>query len=322
MRFNFLRPQTEAAGTEQAGVYTSLDVLTRLQPQATGFSFLPQQPVRSLLAGRHASRLRGRGLSFDEIRHYLPGDDIRSMDWKVTARTRKPHVRVYTEERDRPVILVVDQRQAMFFGSRRCMKSVTAAEVAALTAWRVLDSGDRVGGLLFNDSRIEEIRPHGSRQRVLQVLGKLVEMNTELNTQAIADSNPDMLNKTLGHVQRLATHDSLVIVITDGSGASDETIRRAAQISRRNDLVWVRIFDPLEEQLPDIGRVSFGSGDSELTVNTADRKLREGYEEQFQTQMDWASSKALRAEIPHLPISTAEEVAVQIRKILGQEAAR
>jgi DNA polymerase III delta prime subunit len=101
-------------------------------PICRGFSFLLRQPVYSILAGRHASRLRGRGLNFEEIRRYLPGDDIRNMDWRVTARTRRPHVRVYTEERDRPLLLVIDQRQSMFFGSRRAMKSVVAAEAAAL----------------------------------------------------------------------------------------------------------------------------------------------------------------------------------------------
>ena len=111
----------------EPGVYVELDQLVRLQYRASGFSFLPRQPVHSLLAGRRGSRLRGRGLDFEEIRGYLPGDDIRTMDWRVTARTRKPHVRVYTEERDRPVLLVVDQRLGMFFGSRRAMKSVVAA---------------------------------------------------------------------------------------------------------------------------------------------------------------------------------------------------
>ena len=105
--------------TVDPGVHTLLD-----------FHFRPRQPVHSLLAGRHASRLRGRGLAFEELRPYLPGDDIRTMDWHVTARTGKPHVRVYTEEKDRPVLLVVDQRQNMFFGSKRAMKSVAAAEAA------------------------------------------------------------------------------------------------------------------------------------------------------------------------------------------------
>jgi uncharacterized protein (DUF58 family) len=322
MKFNFLRPGPEAAEAGSGGVYASLDQLTRLQAQATGFSFLPRQPVRSLLAGRHASRLRGRGLSFDEIRHYLPGDDIRSMDWKVTARTRKPHVRIYTEERDRPVYLVVDQRQSMFFGSRRCMKSVAAAEAAALAAWRVLDSGDRVGGLLFNDTDINEIPAHGSRQRVMQLLGRLIEMNHQLSADAPGENNPAMLNRVLEHAGRIARHDALIIVITDGAGVDEETVRHASRIIHRNDLVWVRIFDPLEQQLPDIGRVNFAAGESVMPFNTADRRLRKKYRKQFDNQMDWARSQALQAEIPHLPIDTAGEVAGQVRKILGEAGSR
>ena len=112
---------------DHTGIYADLAELVRMQYKARGYSFLPRQPVHSVLAGRHASRLRGRGLNFEEIRRYLPGDDIRNMDWRVTARTRKPHVRVYTEERDHPILLLIDQRQNMFFGSRRAMKSVVAA---------------------------------------------------------------------------------------------------------------------------------------------------------------------------------------------------
>ena len=114
------------------GARTTLDELILLKADARGFCFLPRQPVHSLLAGRHASRLRGRGLAFEELRHYRQGDDVRTIDWKATARLRSPHVRVYNEERERPVLLVVDQRRPMFFGSRRAMKSVAAAEVAAL----------------------------------------------------------------------------------------------------------------------------------------------------------------------------------------------
>src|SRR5688572_30628389 len=114
--------KADKAETEAAGIHTSLSSLIALAGRAEGFGFRPRQPSHSILAGRHASKLRGRGLDFEELRSYLPGDDIRSIDWKVTARTGEPHVRVYTEERDRPAILVVDQRQDMFFGSVLNMK--------------------------------------------------------------------------------------------------------------------------------------------------------------------------------------------------------
>ena len=155
-----------------AGVYVDLDELVRWQYRSSGFSFLPRQPVHSILSGRHASKLRGRGLNFEELRDYLPGDDTRNIDWKVTARTGKPYVRVYTEEKDRTVWLLIDQRVGMFFGSRQKMKSVVAAEVAAISAWRVLSVGDRVGALVFNDSEVSVIPPHRSRDRVMQVLKK------------------------------------------------------------------------------------------------------------------------------------------------------
>src|SRR5215831_19291076 len=138
------------------GVYVDLEELIALEQRGRRVSFLPRQPVHSLLSGRFASRMRGRGLNFEEIRDYRAGDDVRSIDWKVTARLQKPHVRVFNEERDRQALLVVDQRLSMFFGSRLAMKSVTAAETAAIVAWRILNAGDRVGGVIFNDTDIAE----------------------------------------------------------------------------------------------------------------------------------------------------------------------
>ena len=135
------------------GAYAELDSLVALQFYANGFTLRHNQPVHSLLFGRRASRVRGRGLDFEELRGYIAGDDVRSIDWRVTARAQKPYVRVYSEERDRPTMLVVDQRMNMFFGSRVSMKSVTAAEVAALAAWRALQQGDRIGAFVFNEDR-------------------------------------------------------------------------------------------------------------------------------------------------------------------------
>ena len=162
------------------GVYVSLDDLLALEYRGRKVSFLPRQPVHSLLSGRFASRMRGRGLNFEEIRDYRPGDDVRSIDWKVTARLQKPHVRVFNEERDRQTLLVVDQRLSMFFGSRRSMKSVTAAEAAAISAWRVLGAGDRVGAIVFNDRDLAEFRPRRSRATVLQILTAIVAQNRSL----------------------------------------------------------------------------------------------------------------------------------------------
>ena len=100
-------------------IYTNMDALRRLKVHSRGFSFHSRQPANSVLAGKYVSKLRGRGLNFEELRHYCPGDDIRCMDWKVTRRTGKPHIKVYTEERERNIYLIIDQRHSMFFGSQK-----------------------------------------------------------------------------------------------------------------------------------------------------------------------------------------------------------
>ncbi len=244
------RPMTE-------GIYTSLPELVRLQYKARGFSFLPKQPMTSLLAGKHGSKLRGRGLNFEELRHYHPGDDIRRMDWKATLRSGKPHVRVYTEERDRPAFIVVDQRRSMFFGSRLKLKSVTAAELGAVAAWRVLDQGDRVGAVIFNDEMIREVRPLRSRSNVLKVLGEIIGQNHALAAEDLQPTNPQMLNKALTQVSRLACHDSLVCIITDLTGADAETRKIATTLARQNDVIVGLVYDPLEQELPEDGRFVF-----------------------------------------------------------------
>src|SRR5215468_1002179 len=151
--------------------------------------------------------MRGRGLNFEEIRDYRSGDDVRSIDWKVTARLQKPHIRVFNEERDRPALLVVDQRLAMFFGSQLAMKSVTAAQAAAIGAWRILGVGDRIGAVVFNDRDIVEVRPRRSRQTVLQILTAVATQNQALGVGRGIVSDPTMLNRALDRARRLALHD-------------------------------------------------------------------------------------------------------------------
>jgi uncharacterized protein (DUF58 family) len=300
------------------GVYARLEDLVALQFRAKGFSFLPRQPVHSILAGRHASRLRGRGLNFEEIRRYLPGDDIRQIDWKVTMRTRKTHCRVYTEEKERCVLLIVDQRLSMFFGSVRNMKSVTAAEAAALAAWRVLAQKDRVGALVFNDTGIEEIRPHRSRARVMQILHTILEQNHALTIQPGMRPNAGMLNEVLRRASRLATHDYLICVITDGAGDNEETSHLMTRLGQHNDVLVAFVHDPLEIELPDAGPLIFSDGARQMECDTGKHALRQGYRDDFAKMRAAKRQYLLHRETPVIPLSTAESVSDQLRRHLGR----
>ncbi len=310
-------PSRSSVQSGSPGVYAELADLVRLRAHARGFSFLPRQPIQSLLAGRHASRLRGRGLNFEEIRRYQVGDDIRQIDWKVTARTRKTHTRVYTEERERSTLLVVDQRLGMFFGSVRNMKSVTAAEMAALAAWRVIAQKDRVGALVFNDEHIAEIRPQRSEATVMRILHAIVEQNRAL---AIGDgraTKPGMFNEALRRCARLAGHDSLVCVISDGAGHDEESRHLLTRIAQHNDVLFIFVHDPLETDLPDAGPLVFGDGAQQLEVNTGDRRLRERFRDTFAETRAAGRKFLLQRETPVLSLTTAEPVSDQLRQHLG-----
>ena len=300
-------------------VYANLDELVRLRFKASGFSFLPRQPVHSILSGQHASRLRGRGLNFEELRNYLPGDDTRNIDWKVTARTREPYVRVYTEEKDRTVWLLVDQRISMFFGSRWKMKSVTAAEAAAVAAWRVLSSGDRVGALVFDDEEIDVIPPHRSQQRVINILKSIIEKNHAMSARSDVTPNPKMLNLALKRVSALARHDCLVVLIGDGTGIDEDTRKYVTRITEHNDVLSVFVYDPLEQVMPDAGRLVFSDGSNQLEFNSAELSLREQYSADFQQRMKRMKSTSRKHSIPLLPIHTAAPVLEQVREVLGNQ---
>ena len=298
-------------------IYTSLRALMRLRYSARGFSYLPRQPVRSLLSGRKRSRLRGRGLDFDELRHYRPGDDIRTMDWRVTNRTGRPHVRVYTEERDRPVVVMVDQRLSMFFGSQQKMTSVIAAEMAALTAWRVLGVGDRVGAILFNDSRNVEVKPTRNQRRVVGWLGQLATMNNELSVSAGHASNPAALTEALRMLERSIGHDYLVVLISDFYGWDERALKTIRSISQHNDIVCALVFDPLERDISQAENLVVSDGRYQLQIEPGHQSLGQKFEASFESSVAHVQGDLRRHGIPVIPVDTTTPSSDQLREKLG-----
>lgn len=305
------------SNTALAGVTIDVAALNALEGAARDFHFQPGQPVHSVLAGRHGSRVRGRGLAFEELRRYVAGDDIRSMDWRVTARTGKPYVRVYTEEKDRPVVLVVDQRINMFFGSRRAMKSVTTAEAAALAAWRVLADGDRVGGVVFGDTTIDTFPPKRSRAAVEQLLGGIARHNAALRADTKARRSAGQLNLALERCARMVTHDSLVIVISDFDGHDKTTRERLLGIAARNDVLTVLVHDPFLSALPTSGNLVVSDGELQVELSFGKTSLRRSIADFFTAHgkhlVDWHEAIG----VPMLPLSAAEDTTAQVRRLLG-----
>jgi uncharacterized protein (DUF58 family) len=304
------------------GVYVDLDGLIALSHRARGVSFLPRQPVHSLLSGRYASRMRGRGLNFEEIRAYLPGDDVRSIEWKVTARMRRPHVRVFNEERDREGLLVVDQRLAMFYGTRLAMKSVTAAEVAALGAWRVLAAGDRVGGVVFNDREIVEVPARRSRSTVLRLLGAIVRQNQALGVGQGIVPQSNMLNRALERVAQRVPHDSVVVIVSDFDGADGDTRRLVGAMAQHNDVIAALIHDPSQSELVDSGHLVVSDGELQVELDLGRESVRRSMIEMSHDRLRDVFAWTRDFGVPVVPVSAAEDAADQVRRLLGRAAAR
>ena len=306
----------KARADKPPGVYANLDDLIRIQFKARNFSFLPHQQVKSILSGRYASRLRGRGLNFEEIRRYLPGDDIRTMDWKVTARTRSPHVRVYTEEKDRAVVLLVDQRINMFFGTRDKLKSVSAAQLAALGAWRAVGVGDRIGAVVFNDTEIIDIPPQRSQKTVMEILGAVVQMNHALHADTQTEPSPGMLNRALEKALQLVPHDALVVMISDYFGVDEQTEQLTARMAEHNDVLALLVHDPIRLR-PAEQQVTVSDGLLQMEIDFADERVREKLTQNYYEEQQNITHFLNRLAAPLLMVSNEGDIVDQVKRLLG-----
>ncbi len=296
-------------------VVAELERLVQLRHEARSLSLLPRQAKQSLLAGERASKLRGRGLDFEELRAYVAGDDVRSIDWRVTARARRPFLRLYREERDRPVLLVVDQRPTMFFGSQKRMKSVAAAELAALIAWCTLAQGDRVGALVFGGQETWALKPERNERSVQRLCETLVKSTAALLEPTAAPTLD--VAAVLESVARLAQHDALVIVISDFRDMSDEAQESLERLRRHNDLMLVWVHDELERHLPDVGLVRVSDGFRERNLPSFDRALQQRFAAAFEQERQRFLAFAAGPHSVGFELGTEEDIVVRLREVLG-----
>jgi uncharacterized protein (DUF58 family) len=211
--------------------------------------------VKTQFGGIRASRFHGRGMEFSEVRAYQAGDDVRSIDWRVTARTGRPHSKLFAEERERPVWLVVDLGPSMRFGTRDAFKSVAAARVAAVLAWEAHGDGERVGGIVLAPGSTVELPPARTRRHLLRFLDVLAA-GTAVSGETLADDLESQLRWLAPRVRA----GSRVVVVSDFY-AQDEALALALRVlARRAELTLVHVFDPLECTPPPAGRYRVSDG--------------------------------------------------------------
>jgi uncharacterized protein (DUF58 family) len=312
----------EAKISDIGTVYVTPAHLARMEVDARRLSALPHRPHQSILSGRHASRLRGRGLDFEEIRAYVPGDDLRYLDWKASSRVGRPLVRSYTEERDRPALFVVDQRISMFYGTRRAMKSVVAAEIVALSAWMAFHAGDRAGAVVFDDEHMVSIRPYRSRARVQAMLGAVARSNQALRADTPVRANPDQLDAALRAALHLATHDYLVFVVSDFLGADEHTLELMRELASHNDVIAALVFDPSAKAIPTSGKIVVTEGELQVELDFGRKNIREPLSTMFDTRLQGTVDMLQRCGVPLLAIDTEQPTVLQVARMLGHFSQR
>ncbi|MGR8930644.1 MAG: DUF58 domain-containing protein [Gammaproteobacteria bacterium] len=255
-------------------VAVSLKTLVDLAKPASTLNLRPQR-VRALQSGNYVSHFKGRGMVFDETRLYQPGDDVRRMDWRVTARTDKPHSKVFKEERERPMFISVDYRPAMQFATRGVFKSVQAARLAGLLAWAALQQGDRIGGQIFGDNGCMELKPRTGKTALLRFFNALVQPRFS----SVQDNS---LEHALSRLQHHARPGSRVYIVSDFRGLDNAAAENhLGLLARHCEVVLLHVFDPLEAALPDRGRYRFTDKIRDIVIDSADRKLLFDYQQRF-----------------------------------------
>ncbi|WP_213877433.1 DUF58 domain-containing protein [Pseudomonas sp. dw_358] len=299
------------------GVRITLADLIEMRHRVREVQLFSTPAQRSPLIGLHHSKLRGRGVDFDQVRVYQAGDDVRSIDWRVTARTQEPHTKLFHEERERPIFILVEQSRRLFFGSGQTFKSVLAAQAAALIGWAALGHNDRIGGLVFGDGEHYEIKPRRSKQSLLQLLNRLVRVNQSLHSEASPD--PDALGMALRRAREVLRPGSLAIVICDERALVDAAEQQLSLLSRHCDLLLLPLSDPLDHALPAAGLLNFEERQHHLQLDTLNSELRQAYRAQAEARILRWETLAQKLRVLLMPLSTQSPMIEQLREYLNPQ---
>lgn len=322
------------------GVTVDMATLMRFEHRQQKPKSKPTKLSKQARHGDFRSLFKGKGMAFSEVRQYQPGDDVRTIDWRVTARRGGlPHTKIFEEERERPVYIVVDQRSHLFFGTQRCFKSVLACEIGALLAWQALTVGDRTSHLVIEDHQIRQHRPQAGKRGVLACLQALVQANQSLwqnhqaqqrrpqlnSTRNSVDTVPDFA-QVLESVSRLAKPGSYVVLIsdfidfsatstrarttastashTDGTDKAQHALRKLAE---HTHTYGIFLYDLLEAHLPSANRLDFTDGNQAFTIDAANKHTRHQYQTQFMQHVQNTQNMFKRLGIPLLLRGTHQE---------------
>lgn len=298
------------------GVSLNTKQLLHYQNKTGLINLAPRKTIQAKLAGSYLAKTKGRGMEFDEARHYQAGDDIRAIDWRVTARSGKTHTKLYREEKERPIFILADLSPRMHFGTQLLFKSVQVAHLAALIAWSARKRGDRIGGLIYNQHEHLEYKPLTRQKAVLSFIHGLLKLHQPNN---LVRGNLQF-SDACARIRRLAHPGSLVFVLSDFQGLDAAAKQHLSQISRHCELIAHPIFDPMELELPDVSvpqLVEVTDGEQSQGLMLGEKNTAALYKQNHQSHFESIRKTLMQCKAQVLPISAAQPLDDQLVKRSG-----
>ncbi|SMF40036.1 Uncharacterized conserved protein (some members contain a von Willebrand factor type A (vWA) domain) [Alteromonadaceae bacterium Bs31] len=298
----------------KAGVHVSVQHLLDLRYLAKDATLENTKRSSAIAEGDSKTNFRGRGMEFAEVRPYQPGDDVRNIDWRVTARTTQTYTKLFQEERERPVFIVVDQRCSMFFGSKHVFKSYAAAELASLIAWIALKNNDRIGTLIFNDVEQSDLRAKRGKHALLAFINKLQLFNSALSSPNPAGESCH-LNQIFTDIRRVAKPGSTIYFLSDFHDFDASCEESLSMLSRHTDVSLLSFFDPLEKSLPRNRELTISDSQNRLTIGAGSKDFSKKFTEDFANLQQGISRSCMNAGARLVNIDCSTDVSEHAKSL-------
>ncbi len=294
----------------------SLEQLIACQYMTNDKIPLPNKKTKAHLVGGHLSPFKGRGMEFSEVRQYQAGDDIRTIDWRVTARTGETHTKIFQEERERPVFILLDLQDTLFFGTKNRFKSTLACLQAARAFWTAFNSGNRVGALLNNANEHIELKPSNRRKDGLRMLQKILELHNNRLDQLYQNTtqadpykiNTSALLDSLIRLRHLTKGGCLIYVFSDFMDFSSDCDKQLAHLAQHNDIYGVMLTDPIEQHIPIAGHYQVTDGKQTVGFNATSKKRLAQYKSAFDNRLNKVQQRFINNRCFFTQFSTAQAV--------------
>ncbi len=289
--------------SETEAISASLESLIKDKYRVYKLNVATDKKSARTSGGNYRSVFKGRGMDFDEVREYKEGDDVRMVDWRVTARQGKTYTKVFREERERHIYFLLDQRSTMRFGTKQAFKSVIAAHITALLAWSFKEKGDKIGGLLLSDKEMQPFFPSRLQRDLMQFLNEIsLKTNEKHSLKPIEEEIS--LQTACWKLRHFCKSGNIVFFISDFADLTEDTLKCLASFAKSNEVILINVFDELEGTCPPPNVYAVTNGDETISLNMRSSKVQKAYVNYFKQRYDMLKDFALKYGIHYIPVST------------------